>query len=108
MIFRNLIEIRISKRRFEFFGWQFIGGNKVGIFVKSVENHLAAFKAKIEIGWKLLEVGGFLFKFVNLKIFKTLVFFSCILKFNQNLPPECSEGFHFSVFIYDIFLFYCF
>ena len=62
--FRNSIEIRITKRSFEFFGWQFIGGNKVGIFVKSVENRLAAFKANIKPGWKLLEV-IFFFNFVK-------------------------------------------
>ncbi|XP_066924675.1 tight junction protein ZO-1-like isoform X2 [Clytia hemisphaerica] len=55
----NTIHISVVKRHYEFFGWSFIGGNKVGIFVQNVENHLAAYNSKIQVGWKLLEVDGY-------------------------------------------------
>ena len=67
--FRNSIEIRISKRDFEFFGWKFVGGNKIGIFVKDVENHSAAFRANIQKGWKLLEVSQKYFTQTNKRLF---------------------------------------
>ena len=44
------------KRNFEFFGWDFIGGNQIGIYVSEVDNWSPVAKAGIKIGWKLIEV----------------------------------------------------
>jgi len=55
-LIRNQFEVRISKKGYEFFGWKFVGGNQIGIFVHSVENWSPAFKANIKPGWKLIEV----------------------------------------------------
>lgn len=59
MFFRpreGVVEIEIEKRSFEFIGWHFIGGNKVGIFIKAVDPWSPAEKAGIKVGWRLLAV----------------------------------------------------
>ena len=46
----------VVKQAFETFGWNLIGGNKVGIYVKAVDNWSPVEKANISVGWKVLQV----------------------------------------------------
>lgn len=55
----GVVEIEIEKRSFEFIGWHFIGGNKVGIFIKAVDPWSPAEKAGIKVGWRLLALNGY-------------------------------------------------
>ncbi|XP_057308802.1 uncharacterized protein LOC130647091 isoform X3 [Hydractinia symbiolongicarpus] len=55
----GVVEVEIEKRSFEFIGWHFIGGNKVGIFIKAVDPWSPAEKAGIRVGWRLLALNGY-------------------------------------------------
>ena len=54
--FAEEIEVAVSSEGNKSFGWRFIGGNNIGIFVESVTEDSPAAQASIEVGWRLVEV----------------------------------------------------
>lgn len=60
--------VELEKRTYEEFGFHAIGGNKTGIYVKSVEQYKPAARANFQIGWKILKV-NFLLVVITLFIF---------------------------------------
>ena len=55
-IYENNLEIVVRKPDYVQFGFQIVGGNMTGIFVKKVENWTPAYNAKIKAGWRLVKV----------------------------------------------------
>lgn len=52
----EMTEIVLKKKPHVDYGFQIIGGNKVGIYIKSVDQWSAAYDAKFEVGWRIMKV----------------------------------------------------
>ena len=49
-------ELTIRKEGYQPFGWKLVGGNKIGIYVKEVNELQPAAVAGVQPGWKLVQV----------------------------------------------------